>query len=248
LIEVVGVGGSGTVWLARDRRAGRDVAVKVIDIGTDQGRAERFEQEARALARLAPHPNVLAVRALGVGDDGQAWLVTDLVPGPDLADLIDAGGAIAAGRLLRIGSHLAAGLSHVHAAGVVHGDVTPANVLVGDGDTAVLADFGLAAVEEADDLARGHTPAYAAPERLRGGPPSAAGDVFGLGATLWAAATGAPPDAASIGPGRLDGPPRGIDAVLLACCHPEPTRRPTAAAAGRLLAAERRRRDRARPR
>lgn len=269
---VIGTGGSATVWRARDRRVGQDVAVKVIELSaadprghpTVAGRAERFEREARALARLGEHPGILTVRMVGVGDDGRAWLVTDLVTGGSLATRVFGSAAptpLTADRAVEVGAQVANALAHAHALDVVHGDVTPANVLIdgdGDGDLVdrvVLADFGLAVVQgpgvagpAAVDGA--HTPAYAAPERLAGDGPSPPDDVHGLGATLWAAITG-------VVPGPVSGPtadplgrdlPRGVADVLVACCRPTASERPTAAEAERLLIAERRRRSRTRRR
>ena len=278
LIDVVGTGGSGTVWRARDRLAGRDVAVKVIDLPGGRssgdpasiGRADRFEREARALARLGDHPGILTVRMVGIDDDGRAWLVTDLLSGGSLATRVFGSGApspLSADQAVQVGTQVAGALAHAHALDVVHGDVTPANVLLADdgdvagdadGDStgsAVLADFGLAVVPDPGDAGSkaadgALTPAYAAPERRAGAGPSPADDVHGLGATLWAAVTGAVP-------GPRSGPtadplgrdlPRGLADVLVACCSPTASGRPTAAEAERLLIEERRRRSRTRRR
>lgn len=265
LIDVVGTGGSATVWRARDRRRGRDVAVKVIELGSDGAGdplevawlGDRFEREARALARLGDHPGVLSVHSVGVGDDGRAWLVTDLLPGGSLADRVL--GPVPPvpldpDRGVRLGLDLAEALAHAHAHGVVHGDVSPSNVLF-DGEGAgggrgVLADFGLARVQESGrdgSVVDGAlTPAYAAPERHRGAPPTPASDVYGLGATLWAALAGTPPGA--VGVARAAEVPRGVDEVLTACCRRSPADRPSAIEVHRSLSAEQRRRARVRRR
>jgi serine/threonine protein kinase len=257
LVEPIGAGGSGIVWRARDRRAGRDVAVKVVALGAGPGgaeRRERFEREARALARLGAHPAIPTVHQLGVGPDGMAWLVTDLVADGSLARRVDAGGALPVDATLVIGTGIAAALDHAHRQGVVHGDVTPANVLLRADGTAVLADLGAAALDAAalgattlgaavaspgatapePSPGGGITPAFAAPERLDGAPATAATDVFGLGATLRFAATGRL--------GAADDVPRGLDGVVRRCCAPDAGARPTAAEAAALLADERRRR------
>ena len=242
LVEVVGTGGSGTVWRARDRRAGRDVAVKLIELGNGSGdggpdRTDRFEREARALARLRGVPGVVAVHALGRDGEGRAWIVTDLWPGGTLADRSF---PVPAGEVVAMGEVLAGALSRAHALEVVHGDVTPANVLLDGRGGVGLADFGVAVLLGGRSVpgAAGSpspltpppfTPDHAAPEVRDGAGPSPASDVFGLGATLRAAT----------------GPARGLDEVLARCCDPDPARRPTAAGARELLAAERRRRDRA---
>jgi serine/threonine protein kinase len=231
LVEVVGTGGSGTVWRARDRRAGRDVAVKVIEpgSGSDPG-LERFEREARALARLRGVPGVVAVHALGRDGDGRAWIVTDLWPGGTLADRSV---PVPAEEVVAMGEVLAGALARAHELEVVHGDVTPANVLLDGRGGVGLADFGVAVLlggrSPAPNTAPPFTPAYAAPEVRDGAGPSPASDVYGLGATLREAA----------------GPVRGLDDVLARCCGADPARRPTAAEVRAMLATEDRRRARA---
>jgi serine/threonine protein kinase len=226
LVEVVGTGGAGTVWRARDRRAGRDVAVKVVDLGGPDG-AGRFESEVRALARLRGLPGIVAVEAVGVGDDAQAWIVSELWSGGSLADRPR---PVPPDVVVEVGVVVAAALAGAHGVGVVHGDVTPANVLLDGRGGAGLCDFGLAVLAGPQEgSVPAFTPAYSAPERLEGSPPSAAGDVFGLGATLRAVA----------------GPVRGLDEVVARCCAPDPGERPAAAAVADLLASERRRRSRA---
>jgi eukaryotic-like serine/threonine-protein kinase len=248
LVREIGRGGSATVWQARDRRSGVDVAVKVLSlrgvggVTSEREGFERFEHEARALARLDGHPGVLTVRALGVGDDGVGWIVTELLPGDTLADRL-AEGPCRPDDVIETGMRLADALAAAHAAEVVHGDVTPANVLFRADGGAVLSDFGLALVQVGgggtDGTGRGLTPAYAAPERRGGGAPTAASDVHGLGATLLAAATGST--------GMTGRPvPRGLDAILGTCVATDPSGRPSAAELVRLLGGERRRRGRAR--
>ncbi len=248
LDRVVGRGATSTVWAGRDRRVGRDVAVKVLPLsvdGPDRARlTERFDHELRALARLAGEPNVLGVVAAGVEPDC-CWIVTDLADG-SLADSSLAGdGPLPVERLLSSASDAAAGLAAAHRMDVVHGDVTPANVLW-MGDRAVVADFGMSALQLGPDpsgtAALGATPGWAAPERLEGGAPTPASDVYGWGATVWSAATGERPNRHAPPDGRRA--PRHIGVVLDAACHPDPDRRPAMDELLEAVARERRRRDR----
>jgi serine/threonine protein kinase len=260
---VIGTGATSVVWRARDRRRGRDVAVKVLAVpGADRTRSlARFEHETRALARLADEPHVLGLLAAGT-DGAVAWLVTPLAEAtlPDRAPLPADG-------LVDLACGTAAGLAAAHGREVVHGDVTPPNVLWVEA-VPVLSDFGLAILRSdhavpsdterpvdtephrdtdrpdgADDgAARGLTPGYAAPERWDGVAPSAASDVYGWGATMWSASTGErPPSHDPPDPGRL---PRGVADVVRACCSPEAAERPTMTEVRVAMAGEARRRGR----
>lgn len=255
----VGSGGSSTVWRARDRRSGRDVAVKVVDLrarggpdrdlgGDDAGEGasaevgclERFQAELRALARLAGHPNVLEVHAAGV-DDGHGWIVTPLAES-SLADEVRRRGPFDASALIGLAVDVSSGLAAAHEMEVVHGDLTPANVVLLD-DRAVLADFGLAVVQAGPGSDRtGATPGWAAPERLDGSAPTTSSDVYGFGATLWTAATGRRPPVHR--PPSTSPVPRGVDAIVAACTEHDATRRPGAAEVRRRAEAERHRRRR----
>lgn len=259
VLERVAAGGSSTVWRARDRRSGRDVAVKVVDLlgrghpsgdldGAEAGRGasaeverrERFEAEIRALARLAGHPNVLEMHAAGVGD-GHGWIVTPLAEG-SLADAVRRRGPLDVAALVGLAVDVSAGLAAAHEMEVVHGDLTPANVVLLEG-RAVLADFGLGVVQSGDGSDRtGATPGWAAPERLDGSAPTTSSDVYGLGATLWTAATGRRPPVHR--PPSTDPVPRGVDAIVVSCTALDATRRPGAVEVWRRAEAERRRRRR----
>lgn len=233
LVCPLGSGGSATVFRGRDRRAGRDVAVKVLEVGSDPANRARFEHEARALARLATVPGVVGVRSMGVGEDGVAWIVCDLMAGGSLADRVD-DGPLAEAQVVQVGRSVAAALGRAHDLDVVHGDVTPSNVLFDARGVAWLADFGLAELgDPAPAVDRGTgaplddravTPAFAAPERRAGDPATAASDVYGLGATLWAASCGSPPP----GPGAPApvAVPRRLHRVLAPCIASDPADRP----------------------
>ncbi len=225
-LELVGEGTSGTVWRARDRRHGRDVAVKVLRPGgprRSELHRDRLELEGRALARLRDVPGIVTVHELGVTAAGTGWLVTEFV---DAGSLADRGpGSMTADELVPIAIALATSLAEVHAREVVHGDLSPANLLVDDEGHPRLADFGLAVLREQRRHPGGLTPAYAAPERLAGAPPSPAGDVYALAASLaWVLS---PFDTGSAG-------------ALAAARDPDPAARPDARAFGALLAARQR--------
>jgi non-specific serine/threonine protein kinase len=221
-----------TLWVARDRLAGEEVVVKVLH-GPDA--SNRVEVEARALARLGRHPHLQGIRAVGIDASSSAWVVTSLAAGGSLAHL----GATAPADLLPWMSQIAGALAHAHRCGVVHGDVTPSNVLLSrDGagsagrlGSALLADFGsatldgLGATSTPEGTLVGCTPGFAPPERLRGGPPTPEGDVYCLARTAQA----------MLRDGRLDVLPRGPRRLLRRALNPDPTKRPTAAMLSRGL-------------
>lgn len=223
-VELIGSGTSAVVWKARDRRHGRDVAVKVL-AASDPRRSEllrvRLEHEARALARLRGVAGVVAVLELGLTLDGVGWLVTELVDAGSLADRGPA--SVGPEELQPMAAALAAGLARAHAHGVVHGDISPGNLLVDAGGGALLADFGMAVLEDGQRTPGGFTPAFAAPERLAGEPPSEAADVYSLAASIAWVSEGDPPAAE----------------VLRAALGSEPRARPDASDLAGALAAAR---------
>lgn len=193
----VGRGGMGTVWLCRDTRLDREVAVK--QVGTLPGEATpdlaRALREARSSAALN-HPHVVSIYDV-IEDDDQLWLVMEYVPSRTLAEIIAAEGALTPERAAWIGAQVAEGLAAAHALGTMHRDVKPGNILVTDDDTAKISDFGIARAHGEDQLTRTGlvtgTPAYFAPELARGEDPTPAADTWALGATLFAAVEGHPP-------------------------------------------------------
>ncbi len=200
--SVIGHGGMGVVWRARDELLGREVAVKELiwpaDL-TEQDRqtaCRRTVREAQTAARLA-HPNVIRVYDIVEEDDGHPWVVMELLPFRSLRDIVHEDGPLAPARVARIGLGILAGLRAAHAEGIMHRDVTPANILVGPDDRAVLTDFGIARVAGSPTLtnvgAVVGSPSYIAPERARGEPSGAPADLWGLGASLYAAVEGRPP-------------------------------------------------------
>ncbi|MDQ2679234.1 MAG: serine/threonine protein kinase, partial [Actinomycetota bacterium] len=180
----LGHGATSSVWRARDLVAGIDVVVKVLDAEHAAGRLER---EARALARLRDVPGVVVAHELGRSDDGTGWIVCDLAAGGSLRDRLGERGAgpLESTEARRLAAALAAALAEVHERGVVHGDLSPANVLFDRDGAPLLADFGAADLDGTSDPVRqGLTPAFAAPERRRGAVASRPGDVYSLAATV----------------------------------------------------------------
>ncbi len=194
---LIGRGGMAEVQRGFDRVLERPVAVKVMHatLTADVDR-RRFESETRLLAGLND-PHLVMVLDAGVDDTAgtpRPWLVMELVTGPTLAEQL-AAGPLPAGDVATIGADLAAALGHVHAAGIVHRDVKPANVLLTETGAAKLADFGVARLmaEQSDLTNAGHvigTAAYLAPEQARGLPVTGASDVYALGLVLLEALTG----------------------------------------------------------
>jgi eukaryotic-like serine/threonine-protein kinase len=201
LSAVIGRGGMGVVWQARDELLKRDVAVKELVWPPHFTEAEqemacrRAVREAQMAGRLA-HVNVVRIYDI-LQEDGHPWIIMELLPYQSLRDLVRADGPLAPARAARVGLGVLAALGAAHAEGVLHRDVKPANILVGSDGRVVLTDFGIArAVDSPTLTAAGAlvgSPSYIAPERARGGLSSPAGDLWGLGASLYAAVEGHPP-------------------------------------------------------
>jgi hypothetical protein len=193
----LGGGGFGTVWLARDQRLDRDVAVKILP--RDRVAGGRFEREARAAARLS-HPGIVTLYEAAVDDEG-AYLVSELVRGSTLDVLLEEG-MLSDRDIVRIGVVLCDALSHAHAQAVVHRDVKPSNVLVPETpatpeQVAKLTDFGIARVLGGDTLTRTGdvlgTAAYMSPEQACGREAGPASDLYSLAVVLYEALAGVNP-------------------------------------------------------
>ena len=193
----LGAGAFGTVWLARDERLERDVAVKMVPRERIVG--GRFEREAHAAARLA-HPGIVTLYEAGTDDDG-AYLVSELVRGSTMGELLEAG-RLSDREIIAIGAALCDALSHAHGENVVHRDVKPSNVLVPKrpatpASVAKLTDFGVARIVGGDTLTRPGdvigTAAYMAPEQAEGRDAGAAADLYSLALVLYEALTGVNP-------------------------------------------------------
>ena len=205
---LIGSGGMGQVYRARDRKLQREVALKLLptETTTDPERRQRFEREARAVAALN-HPHIVTIHS--VEDvDGRMFLTMELVNGRPLSELIPRGG-LPLDRLLKIAVPLADAVSAAHARGITHRDLKPANVMVTVEGSVKVLDFGLAkqhdTVEQADrmetraaDIITGQgrilgTVAYMAPEQAEGKQTDARSDIFSLGVVLYEMATGERP-------------------------------------------------------
>ncbi|MFJ9710521.1 serine/threonine-protein kinase [Streptomyces sp. NPDC101234] len=201
LLSPLGEGGMGTVWRARDEVLGRDVAVKEVRApaglpGSDVERMyARLEREAWAAARVA-NRNVVTVYDVAM-EGGRPWIVMELIPGVSLADVLDTEGPMSPQRAAGIGAEVLSALRAAHAAGVLHRDVKPGNVLLSNDGRVVLTDFGIATVEGSSALTMTGevigSPEFLAPERALGrafGPES---DLWSLGVLLYAAVEGTSP-------------------------------------------------------
>lgn len=193
----VGSGAMGVVWEAVDERLGRPVAVKqlLLPPGLDPDRAgQRVMREGRIAARLH-HPHAVAVYDV-VMDDGLPMLVMEYLPSRSLADQLAVNGRLEPTDAAGIGVQVASALAAAHAAGIVHRDVKPGNVLIAD-HTAKISDFGISHASGDVSLTQtglvAGTPAFLAPEVAQGRPAAQSADVFSLGATLYAAVEGRPP-------------------------------------------------------
>jgi Protein kinase domain len=259
-LRPLGSGGSGSVWLVRDEQTGLEVALKIV--AREGKAAARAEREAAAAARLR-HPSCLRAYAFA-RDTRHVYIAYEFVPGRTFREAIRAG-ELSDAAAIEACAQICDGLAHAHAAGILHRDVKPSNVLLADGDrvSVRILDFGLARMAEAETLtAQGDVPgtlAYIAPERLAGEDASESSDVWAVGVMLWEALAGRHPfwqtsmletaRAIEQGPVSLaelrPDLPNGLIQLVDRALSLSPARRPTAselAATLRGAVAERRRR------
>jgi eukaryotic-like serine/threonine-protein kinase len=193
----VASGGMGVVYRGIDERLERPVAVKVLreDLARDPRFVERFRREARSVAALA-HPNIATVFDYGE-EGGSHFIVMELADGRDLARVLREEGRFTPDRAVRVAEQVCDALGHAHAAGVVHRDVKPANVIVGEQDLVKVTDFGIArAAGDSTLTATGHvlgSAHYISPEQANGTPASPASDVYSTGIVVYEMLTGALP-------------------------------------------------------
>ncbi|MFG2984263.1 protein kinase [Streptomyces sp. NPDC048258] len=253
LVEPIGRGGMGKVWRAHDELLHRTVAVKELTAGLYVAQADRdvmharTQKEARAAARIQ-HPAVVTVHDVLEHDD-RPWIVMEYIDGPSLADAAKAAGRIEPREAARIGLHVLGALRAAHAVGVLHRDVKPGNVLLAKDGRVLLTDFGIAAIEGDSSITRtGEIVGsidYLAPERVTGGTPGTASDLWSLGATLYTAVEARSPfrrtsPISSLQAVVNDEPPAlrqagPLGPVITALLRKDPGERPTAEDAERML-------------
>ena len=241
-------GGFATVWEAKQLSLNRLVAVKVdrrtLESDTEQ---RRFLREAGAAGRMSGHPGIVTVHDAGILTDDRPYLVMALCEGGSLTKWVKGEPRPSQEEVREVGVRIADALAATHARGVLHRDVKPANILIDAYGHSGLADFGLAALPdpgmELSETLEAITPAYAPPEVFHRRPPTEAGDVYSLGATLYAVLSGRPPRWPENGTPnlvdmfeRLEEPIERIPGVddelmdtLLAAMAHDPRDRPTAA-------------------
>ena len=254
LQQRVGTGGMGTVWQATDERLHRSVAFKQLRPHPELTPAEadlanqRAMREARITARLQ-HRHAVTVFDV-VEHEGRPCLVMQFLPSMTLAAVLKEGGPLAPAEAAQVGAQVASALAAAHAVGIVHRDVKPSNILIGDDGNALISDFGISrALGDSSLTATGlvhGTPAYLAPEVARGADSSYASDVFSLGSTLYAALEGEPPfgsdpnamallhrvASGDIPPLKVSGP---LADTVLAMLSFDPADRPSMAAVAEML-------------
>ncbi|MFI8804405.1 serine/threonine-protein kinase [Micromonospora chalcea] len=253
LITPLGQGGMGRVWKARDEVLHRDVAIKELvpppGLTPEERREmrERSLREARAIARLN---NVNVVRIFDVlRTDGDPWIVMEYVASKSLQDTIAEDGPVSSAKAVEIGLGVLNALKAAHKAGIMHRDVKPGNVLLGEDGRVVLTDFGLATIPGDPNVTRTGmvlgSPAYISPERARDGTAGPEADLWSLGATLYAAVEGKSPYARPSAIATLAAlateplpPPRNagpLKPVLQGLLRKDPDERITAEVAERML-------------
>jgi serine/threonine-protein kinase len=251
LLSMLGRGGMAQVWRGFDQRLDREVAIKILNARDEPGGCERFEREARTAAALT-HANIVSLHDAG-SDDGVDYLVMELVEGETLSHLIRRG-PLPATEIAGIAGQICDALAAAHAAGIVHRDIKPGNVLITEAGQVKVCDFGIACHDNetpdaTSDMAVG-TAQYMAPEQARGGPATPRTDLYGLGCVLYAMATGQPPFTSKTSArvawqhlneppvplaSRRPGTPSWLDSLVRSLLAKEPADRPASAAEVRAL-------------
>jgi serine/threonine protein kinase len=233
--RTLGSGGMAIVYQAHDRELGRVVAVKRLadNLSHDRSFRDRFLREAQLAARLS-HPRLVRVYDFGHDRDGRPFIVMEYVEGGSLAETLARDGALSPARVVAVARDCCSGLAYAHAAGLVHRDLKPQNLLLDHDGRVKIADFGIARSLDGTSLTLTGsvlgTAGYLAPEQAGGEQVSAAADIYGLGVTLHQLATGTMP-----GPDAPQALPEPLRSVIARCLDPDPSRRPTAEAVSAML-------------
>ena len=251
IIGLIGAGGMGEVYRARDTRLHRDVAIKILpaDVATDVDRRQRFEHEAQAAARL-DHPNIASVFDVGV-NDGVPFIVSELIEGQSLRERLH-DGRMEPSMIRNVGAQVAEALAAAHERGIVHRDVKPDNVLINSEGVVKVVDFGIAKIIGGAKLSgrtvtsHGTAPgvvvgtaSYMSPEQIRGEAVDHRSDIFSLGAVLYEMIVGARPFSGTTAaetmasvlrdePRNLDELgtfPGGLSALIMRCLDKRPSHR-----------------------
>ena len=254
--RVLGEGASKRVYLARDSRLERDVAVSVIKTeGLDEGGLARVQREVQAMARLSDHPHVVTI--LDTGEErGQPYIVAEYMAGGDLAELLrrTEQHRLPLGQVLQIADQLCQALEHAHRHRIIHRDLKPGNIWLTEDGVAKLGDFGLAVLLDRSRLSEAGmlvgTLAYMPPEQALGGVLDARSDLYSLGAVLYEMVAGRPPflgdDAIALFAQHINSPPVApswhnpelpgpLETLILRLLSKAPEQRPPSAAAVRAV-------------
>ena len=194
LLDLLGTGGMGGVYVAKDETLGRLVAIKVMleSLGADETFVETFKREAQAIAKLN-HPNIAQVYSFGQ-EKGQPYIVMELVSGRHFDRIIETEKQVDQALVTQIALDISQGLQAADEIGLVHGDIKPENILLDEKMHAKLVDFGLATFQhQAADSGIWGTPYYISPEKVRRKKADARSDIYSLGATMYHALAGQPP-------------------------------------------------------
>ena len=217
LLQLLGAGGMGGVYRARDEALNREVAIKVMlkSLGDDPEFVATFQREAQAAAQLN-HKNIAQIYSFGQ-EKGQPYIAMELVPGGSLDKMIMDQGPLDPASAIHICAQVAEGLSMAADAGLVHGDIKPENILFDGDKNAKVVDFGLAAMQGGPGGEIWGTPYYISPEKVRRQKCDFRADIYSLGGTLYHAITGVPPfegeDATAVVKARFDGPPKPMGSI-----------------------------------
>lgn len=246
--QLVGQGGFGVIYRCRQPGLDRVVAVKVLNLNSDEAERARFVREQQAMGRLSGHPYIIQVHQAAVTLAGRPIIVMPYHPRGSLDAWIREQGAMPVADVINLGVKLAGALASAHRAGILHRDVKPANVLITEFGEPQLSDFGVSRVAGGDatieDLIVG-SPSYTAPELMRGSEPTIASDIYALAATLYTALNGAPAFARNSGenplahlnriasqptpPARPPGVPDQVAALVERAMSPNASSRPHSA-------------------